>query len=814
MRPDCHLCPLNSYWSERNEFSPVASILRDSPLIVVGDAPGKQSVTYNQPFSGPAGVELHRVLGAAIGKASLTNVVACRYPNDKPKEFLARLKKENRKRVKAGGTAMLTPRQCCKPRLDAEMASHQFVITLGSEPAKAVLPGNPNIMAVRGGPSIVHRWKVLPTLHPRDVLRNPQWKLTLQSDVAKAFRFFSDRLKWNDPKVNFCPSAAELEDFFRRALKHSPPMVTYDVETDSLEPLTTALRCIGLGNTEEVFIVPLLSIDGETQFYTAEDRLEIINVLRSFFTRPDLLKAGHNAGYYDRLVIEQHLGVTPTPLLDTILLHKLASSEFPHGLGYIGSVETDVPAWKSEHTATTAKTDLELHQYCAIDVAVTHSIATPLLAQAKRRNQSHLYPLDHKLQGLCVGMHRLGIRIDDSKRSFYERELQTETSVWKDKFCQIAGNLNPNSHEQVRALLFDQWGLPAHDFTSSGEPSTDAATLRFLIGNPSLDLHQREAVNALRRYRKASKLLNTYIKKLAPGMGIVDSDGIIYPDYNAHGTVSGRFSSSNPNFQNIPFKLRDMFVPAKGMVFVGADFDQLELRLAAALSGARHYLDAFEKREIDPHNLTGELMLGEGFWEAEGAPTNKIEKGKGAFKKLRDLSKTICFASLYGAAAPKVHEILMQAEDANGDLLYAHYTLRDVRALHRRWLRAAPEFKVWWDHELDNWRRDGYVEEPIFGRRRYFYEEDFNAIVNFPVQAGGFAIVAQGMLEMVRRIPFDFRKKEGLVNQLHDAVLVQVEEAKAQQVCEIITQSFTRKAPGLPVTFTADASIGYSWAEV
>jgi len=817
MKPHCHLCPLHSYWNERGEFAPVQSVRRGTSLLLLGDSPSKQAVTYNTPFVGPEGAELVKAVGReTMSKCGLTNVIACRYPNDKPKEFLARLKKDNRRRIRAGDTPMATPAQCCRPRLEGDLQDHKFIITLGAAAAKAVLPGNPSLSRVRGGPTKVATSKVLPTLHPREVLRNPLWRATFNSDVQKAMRFFGDRLRWTDPHTNYSPSVEDLKEFFSeiKRLPKNERVLTYDVETDALEPLTAGLRCVGIGTAHKVMIVPLLSISGELEFYSPQELPLIRQALRDVFIDEDILKVGHNAGYYDRIVIEQHLGVTPTPLLDTILLHKLARSEFPHGLGYIGSVETDVPSWKAAHTATSTQDDRELHAYCATDVAVTHRIIQPLLTQSKARNQSHLYNVDGQLQELCVGMHRLGIRIDDSKRATYERELTHEAQEWLSRFQKVVGSLNPNSHDQVRALLFDKWGLPPHDFTSSGEPSTDASTLRFLIGNPSLEPHQRDAVNALRKYRKASKLLNTYIKKLAPGMGIVDSDSYIYPDYNAHGTISGRFSSSNPNFQNIPYALRDMFIPAKGKVFVGADFDQLELRFAAALSGAGHYLDAFEKREIDPHNLTGDMMFGDQFWSAEGAPQKKIEKGKGAFKKLRDLSKTICFASLYGASPPKVHDLLMAAEDKDGTLLYAHYTLREVRALHRRWLRAAPEFKLWWDREVDNWRRNGYVEEPIFGRRRYFYEEDFNAIVNFPVQAGSFAIVAQGMLEMVKHLPFDFRKKEGLVNQLHDAVLIQVTETKADYAREVITKSLTRKVTGLPITFTAEADVGYSWADV
>ena len=62
---------------------------------------------------------------------------------------------------------------------------------------------------------------------------------------------------------------------------------------------------------------------------------------------------------------------------------------------------------------------------------------------------------------------------------------------------------------------------------------------------------QQEFLHALRFYRRAEKLLSTYIRKFAPDAGVV-KDGYVYPDYNSHGTVTGRLSSSNPNFQNIP----------------------------------------------------------------------------------------------------------------------------------------------------------------------------------------------------------------------------------------------------------------------
>lgn len=818
MEPLCEECPLCAHWMERRKWSPVPSEINPgTDIILVGEAPRMDDTTVQRPFMDAHGVEVVEAL-QAIGESrksvSWANVCACRFPHDKPDNFLAALRKTNRTRVRAGKEPVPSPMDCCRPRLQAELDAHTNIITVGSLAAKAVLPGNPSLGAIRGGPTRVGTTKVLPAHAPYFIRHKPQWRSVFRGDIAKAFRYFKGKLRWENPAVFMEPSAADLRAFLEKC-KASRTPVSYDVETDGIESMTCELRCIGIGTKDTVYIVPLLTIGGEPAFYLGDLREEMQEVLRWFFVDSDLIKIGHNAGYYDRIVIEQHLGVTPLPLIDTILLHKLARSEYPHGLAHIGSVETDVPAWKSEHTATTAQSDIELWRYCATDVAVTARIAPIVYEQVKQRDQLSLYSLDLKLQEMCVGMHRLGIRIDEERRKTHERTLLMDQNIQLTLIQeQVGGTFNPNSHDQVRRLLFDKWSLPAHSYTGTGEPSTNAATLRWLVANPLLDEQQRIIVNSLRKYRKVTKLLDTYVRKLSPDGGWVDSDGYVYPDYNVHGTVSGRFSSSNPNFQNIPYQLRNIFVPAPGMVYVGADFDQLELRLASALSGATHYLDAFGKREIDPHNLTGEMMFGDEFWSVDGAPDTKLGKGSGQFKSLRDLAKTICFASLYGAAPPKVHELLMQAEDKAGNLLYAHYSIREVRALHRRWLRAAPQFEAWWEQQLEYWRINGYVEEPVLRRRRYFHQEDFNAIVNFPVQAGGFSIVAQGMLDLIKEVPFIPKERRGLVNQLHDAVLLQVPEAHADTVKRIVTDCLTRRVDGLPVTFTADAHVGYSWDQV
>jgi len=542
-----------------------------------------------------------------------------------------------------------------------------------------------------------------------------------------------------------------------------------------------------------------------TRPYEEEAEAQVKSILADLLTNPRVTKGGHNFGYYDRMVIEQHLGVTPSPVVDTILLSHLAESEYPNGLGYVGSVYTDVPAWKAEHTATTAETDEELGTYCATDCSVTGRVASQLLRKATQRGQRHLYKRSQSLQELCVGMHRTGIRVDEGRLAQHRDKQVAELEHWHFKVQSFKAGLNPNSHDQIRQLLYRTWALPPHQFTDSGEASTNGASLINLLSSPLVEEEQRSFIRALRKYRKAQKLLSTYITRFPEMM----RDGYIHADFNATGTVSGRLSARL--FQTIPPFLRDIFIPPPGCVFVEADYDQLELRMVTALAGAAYYQNAFTDRVVGPHNLTAQLMFGEAVWKLEGAPENRILKGTDAFSKVRGAAKTLCFLFLYGGAAPMAHERMVATEDHKGDLPYSHYTLREVRALQRRWLRNVPELPIWHQGCLSHWRKHGYVEEPIWNRRRYMYEEDFNALPNFQAQAGGFALVARQMLKLVKQIPFDFTARTGLVNQLHDAVLFSVPEADADQC--LATVRGTLETSALGMRFTVDGDIVEHWGQ-
>ena len=530
-----------------------------------------------------------------------------------------------------------------------------------------------------------------------------------------------------------------------------------------------------------------------------------------------------------------------------------------------------------------AETDEQLHTYNAFDVSITAAVLPKLFESTQLRKQDSLIELDHKVQKVCTEMHLLGMYVDQKKRLVFEQKYIKEIGKRLIELRDAAPlpEFNPGSSHQVRKILFSEWKLVApvderDRYTASGDPATSDDILRSLLTVKDLTEEQKQFILKLRRYRKAQKLLGTYVVKLRPwseqaelgwdeeedfedaemrkkyGLdrtGIVNpATGRMYPGYNAHVAVTGRLSSSKPiNAQNFPKGLRAMVIPQPGHVFIGADADQLELRIAAARWGAVRYLRAFDAN-ADPHSSTALACFADKFKSAEGFPGGRwdgdlfIPDGTGKWtadaKSFRDLAKRVQYASQYMATVETVHRVICQTETDNGDgstsLPYLNLSLRDVRRMHEAWLDGCPEFPKGWDREIEVYRKQGFLTEPITGRRRDFLDgENPNELVNFPIQGSAAGLMNIGLVQLAEAIPVHkYGPGTGIINQCHDALVIEVPadgcvydaEAKKWTVPEGSVPWRTMKTleecmnathsslPGVRITATAD--IGSSWKEV
>ena len=143
--------------------------------------------------------------------------------------------------------------------------------------------------------------------------------------------------------------------------------------------------------------------------------------------------------------------------------------------------------------------------------------------------------------------------------------------------------INFNSNDQLAILLYD----------IIGAINTDKEKPRG-VGEDALKKIDLPLTNAILEYRSVNKLLSTYIeaipKKIEP------YDGRLHAQFNQNGADTGRFSSSDPNLQNIPTSagIRCMFKASEGMYMVGADFSQQEPRILAHLCGDENMINAYK----------------------------------------------------------------------------------------------------------------------------------------------------------------------------------------------------------------------------
>jgi DNA polymerase I-like protein with 3'-5' exonuclease and polymerase domains/uracil-DNA glycosylase len=932
----CDECPLGPKGSHRDgPWRPVAPEIHENAVVLaVAESPGVDDSANERPLSGRSGGEWNLALLATGRKRtdiSLTHVVACNagaQPNAWEKMTKA-LDKENRRRLVTGLPALPDPISCCRPRLLKEAEDYENIIALGRSAANALTAKAQSIFALRGGPVWVdENWqalmetplagdarpegalrRVFPTFHPGFVQKAPGWRATMQADLGKAMRWFSGQLRWTEPERTFNPTPDELEAF----LDQDMPFWAYDLETDGIEAMTCKVRSIAIAHPDlnmagralregqiearraGVMGLNILSGDGYTRFYEPHDEARILDILRRFLSDTTKVKVGHNAGSYDRQVVEQWIGVTPLPIIDTLFAARFRAPELPKGLKVVGSVLTDVDRWetteKGESLAHGKVDDWDRLAYNCTDSTVNARIVVPLMDAAEEAGAFRdlpealrpvgwdsrrwdLHELDHATQDMCVNLHKIGVYVDQEAR--FKMEMDTRASVAKrekrlaelsyavglgkldlksagsnDDGEEVVG-VKPGSADQIRDLLYETWklGIPpqmeARDFyTASGMPGTGDKVLRGHLAGGRLSKEQEDFIRELRLYRREkNKILGTVLLPLNlttydPNKGLIwHSDGRVRSTWNAHVTAPGRLSSSGPNLQNIGSrkgqgKLKTLFAAEPGHLLVGADLDQAHLRIIANYWKIPTLIEGFVEGK-DPHNALALALFGDKFKNADGWGPDGFsiqrKPGSGMAKAMRDISKTFRYAAAYAADPATIWQVLTSTESDSGELPYLGMTTKEVRHFHETWLKTEPEWLTAWDAMQAIYKRQGFMEEPVMGRRSGLLSDGKKQeVVNFPILAAEASCMRLAEQALVHAFPWDLGRRTGLIHQCHDSVAVEVDappglagwkpvkgEAlppELEKLRKQVEECMTVRIPGWDVPLTAEASVGRNLKE-
>jgi DNA polymerase-1 len=309
------------------------------------------------------------------------------------------------------------------------------------------------------------------------------------------------------------------------------------------------------------------------------------------------------------------------------------------------------------------------------------------------------------------------------------------------------GEFNPNKPAHIR-WLFSQLGVPSPKKTAKGLDSFDAEALVKLKEHPAPTVAELAA--AILAEREPKKLLSTYIDGLP-----VHPDGRVHPRWAPLATLTGRWSSRQPNAQNIPDYMYGIFEVAPGLWWVKVDQSQLELRIAAFFSGEERLIQAYLDG-ADVHSMNARVFFG-------------LPPGAKVTKPMRQFAKGGAYGLGYGAA-DKTVLARMKENEAIPREMRDRIGLPEMAQARYNYFKAYPGIKRRQEETLRFAMENRYIEEEISGRRVYFPGEvDVSVVYNFPIQTFAGKVMNDGIIELDAALDWE---REAILDQVHDSVTV------------------------------------------
>jgi DNA polymerase-1 len=292
--------------------------------------------------------------------------------------------------------------------------------------------------------------------------------------------------------------------------------------------------------------------------------------------------------------------------------------------------------------------------------------------------------------------------------------------------------------------LLKDLGLEAED--------TRQETLEALQGKHPL-------VTALLDHREASKKVSTYGNKWTEN--VHPATGRVHADWKQIGASTGRMSSAKPNLQNLPRDpgYRACFRPAEGCVLIKADYEQVELRIAAEMAPDARMKGAFAEGK-DLHAITATHLRGNG--EVEDVTPDE-----------RQLAKAVNFGLIYGMGA----KALAKYARTNFGQELDEAMAEDIR---RSYFEAYPGIRNW--QQLQGRKTE---TRTVLGRRRILDGDHYyTARLNSPIQGTG----ADGLKLALAKM---WESRDDVdafpVLAIHDEIVVEAPEEKAHETREWLT---------------------------
>jgi len=691
---------------------------------------------------------------------------------------------------------------------------YDWIILVGAEPLKYYTKAT-KVMDYSG--TLVDG-KFLPLINPAMITFKPEVKRVLETGVDNIKQYISGNKKKAEIGDSFIGIQDEQEayDYIQKVIDDEYDFFGIDSETSGLYPRNGYILGISICGAPDTGAY----IDADVITERVEEKLqELINLKRPVF---------HNAKF-DIPMFEYHFNITIPQFEDTMLMHYVID-ERPgtHGLKQLamkytdyGDYEKPMYEWMDEYRKQHGirKDDFKwewipfdvMQNYAALDATVTFMIFQKFEKALKRGNVKLLKVYNEILIPACRFLMKVqdnGVPFDKDRLAAAQSLLTGDIQEMTDKlldmkevksFLEANGEFNPNSVIQLRKLFFDYLGLrPTGIKTDKGADSLGAEALDMLS-------KEHEVPAMILNIRKDTKLKNTYIDKIIPQL---DRDSRLRTNFNLHGTVAGRLSSSGKlNMQQIPRDnaiVKGCIKAPEGRKIVAMDLTTAEIYVAAVLSGDKK-LQAIFKAGTNFHSTVAKDVFN---LDCEVEDVDKL------YPDYRQATKAVNFGIIYGAGAPTIST---QVNKDGGNL-----TVGEAQEIIDQYFRNFSTLKRWIDRNKAAIARDAHVYSH-FGRKRRLpdVQSDNKGTVahairsglNFIVQSPASDVNLIGAMEAQQIVEAD-GLDANMFALVHDSVLADVADEDVDVYCEILQERIQMdrgiSIPGFPIG--CDFDIGQDYA--
>ena len=573
--------------------------------------------------------------------------------------------------------------------------------------------------------------------------------------------------------------------------------LSVDLETTSVNPMLAEIVGFSFSlKKDSGLYIPIQFKDKKENLFGNNDLEEVIRILKPFLEDENIPKTGQNIKY-DALILKRFgielQGIEFDTMIAAHLLnpnarsYKLDNLSLSHLNYKMVPIKDLIGSGKNQITMDQVTLE-DISFYAAEDADVVIELTEIFMKDLKKQKLFNYFKsIEIDLLPVLIDMQFNGIFIDKEYLENRSLEIGKKIDSLEIEIIDLAGEkFNLNSSQQLAVILFDKLQLPMVKKRSTAE-----AVLK--------ELKQKHPLPELiLNYRKLYKLKNTYLDPLPTN--IIPYTDRVHSSFNQTMTATGRLSTSNPNFQNIPIRTEDgkeirkaIKAQSNDYQIFSADYSQVELRVMAHLSGDESLIAALNNGE-DIHTFTAKNIF-------------NVEDDDQVLPEMRRIAKIVNFGIMYGAGPFRLSQEL--------DVPFGE--AKKIKDAYFDKYKGIEQY-------IENSKiqiKDSKSVETLLGRKRAVWDSDSqNKIrrdaaermaINMPIQGTAAEMIKLAMIKIHRKLKSK-KLKSKLIMQIHDELLLEVHKDEVDYITKVVIE-FMRDAIKLDVPIEIDFGIGPSWYE-